>query len=970
MTTKNKIENLTFFNIINKSKEILNSIVDDTTIIVEEKQDVLISGESIKTINGQPILGNGDIEIQSGEIGSSAYEIAVINGYVGDEASWLLSLKGLKGDTGAQGSGVKITPWSSGAYLINDQVNHLGKDWVANSATVAEDIPGTSSKWVDRLIGYNTTITYQRTGNNLFNKSTGIQGSYIGNDGAVVNNSITSRTDFIDVKPSTKYFRTNLNYQGNVYHYNSAKVFISSGVAGDGSFTTPANGVYIRINITFSSEFTQKDLLMVNEGSALLPYESYTEQAISINGKPIRNADKDFLKLGDAYLKSESDAMNVLKSSIQTSSVNIFDKSTTVQGSYIDNSGVATTNAITSRTDFIAVKPSTNYIKTTLNYVGTVAFYNSAKVYISSVGGVSFTTPSNCAFIRTNITFSSEFSQKDLLMINEGTVLLAYQPYTVKAISINGLPLKNADLEIYPKSETYSKAEVDSLAFNKNKLVVKKVGNLIYLRSYWSETTDLIQVVSTSLTNSTNNNNPVDFNNVYVIPNTTLNSAIETTINTTNVVHTHSESSGPSNYNGTYIGANHGPNYGLKVTLSAHGKTSADIGSAWNDSASTKFYLIQILDANNLVFLSDNTGVGDLWNFRTSINGTLTHFSGATNTGSVSSTSQVLYQIESVLQNQEKTLFIDGVKITNDGTFFCNSFEIRENYDISDLPSVLEYVKTNKVSVFNHSTTAKSARQSMVYKFAENGSCAIYQYFRNYKEIALSYIGFTQSEVLNGTNVKIFRLIPDSTSFIGSTKTWNYDRIEEITGTMDTMLMSSANYKTAGKPPYRFTEYTTNATSNDKIVGFSIGYSPVRGISKLGIRNSMVSNPFVSVGSTKKLYPRIADDKLNIGGKIAINQMYEGVAFRNYFNPNLNPNTTAAALYKDGNDWVLMLDYHQVISFDKINIPSYLIGKNIEVIEKTTNATIHNSIVESDGIYVSIDNTISPVVAYLVLRIF
>ncbi len=39
----------------------------------------------------------------AGIAGASAYEIAVANGFVGTEAAWLASLKGAKGDTGAQG---------------------------------------------------------------------------------------------------------------------------------------------------------------------------------------------------------------------------------------------------------------------------------------------------------------------------------------------------------------------------------------------------------------------------------------------------------------------------------------------------------------------------------------------------------------------------------------------------------------------------------------------------------------------------------------------------------------------------------------------------------------------------------------------------------------------------------------------------------------------------------------------------
>ena len=48
----------------------------------------------------------------------------------------------------------KIKTWVAQSYLSADQVNHLGKDWVANAATLSTDVPGTSSKWVERLSGY------------------------------------------------------------------------------------------------------------------------------------------------------------------------------------------------------------------------------------------------------------------------------------------------------------------------------------------------------------------------------------------------------------------------------------------------------------------------------------------------------------------------------------------------------------------------------------------------------------------------------------------------------------------------------------------------------------------------------------------------------------------------------------------------------------------------------------------------
>lgn len=51
--------------------------------------------------DGQP--GTDGQDGEDGAPGLSAYQVAVANGFVGNEAAWLLSLKGAKGDTGDQG---------------------------------------------------------------------------------------------------------------------------------------------------------------------------------------------------------------------------------------------------------------------------------------------------------------------------------------------------------------------------------------------------------------------------------------------------------------------------------------------------------------------------------------------------------------------------------------------------------------------------------------------------------------------------------------------------------------------------------------------------------------------------------------------------------------------------------------------------------------------------------------------------
>lgn len=57
--------------------------------------------ELVKAI--EQLKGNQGKQGPPGINGASAYEVAVRNGFVGDEEAWLASLKGVKGDKGDEG---------------------------------------------------------------------------------------------------------------------------------------------------------------------------------------------------------------------------------------------------------------------------------------------------------------------------------------------------------------------------------------------------------------------------------------------------------------------------------------------------------------------------------------------------------------------------------------------------------------------------------------------------------------------------------------------------------------------------------------------------------------------------------------------------------------------------------------------------------------------------------------------------
>ena len=214
---------------------VINPILQIDNVINEvniEVSDVAIPGQKgdkgdvgLQGIQGEIGL-TGSQGIQ-GEIGLTGLQgIQGIQGIKGDVGlqgiqgeigltgrQGIQGLKGEQGIQGAPGSGVKITPWTAKSYASGDQVNHLGKDWVSNAATVAGDVPGTSPKWVERLSGYgneiksNTTKSNLTRGDGLFNYAGYVratEGIFV----PQVSNNVAS--DFIELTPTDNFTATNL----------------------------------------------------------------------------------------------------------------------------------------------------------------------------------------------------------------------------------------------------------------------------------------------------------------------------------------------------------------------------------------------------------------------------------------------------------------------------------------------------------------------------------------------------------------------------------------------------------------------------------------------------------------------------------------------------------------------------------------------------------------------------------------
>jgi hypothetical protein len=111
-----------------------------------EDGDIGLSAYEIAVVNG--FVGTEEEWLLSltGPAGPSAYEVAVTNGFVGTEEEWLLSLEGTDGEDGAQGpAGV-----AGYAYQLDNLDNwseDLGFDYEFNAGTFADPVVALPDGW-------------------------------------------------------------------------------------------------------------------------------------------------------------------------------------------------------------------------------------------------------------------------------------------------------------------------------------------------------------------------------------------------------------------------------------------------------------------------------------------------------------------------------------------------------------------------------------------------------------------------------------------------------------------------------------------------------------------------------------------------------------------------------------------------------------------------------------------------------
>jgi hypothetical protein len=509
---------------------------------------------------------------------------------------------------------------------------------------------------------------------------------------------------------------------------------------------------------------------------------------------------------------------------------------------------------------------------------------------------------------------------------------------------------------------------------NNERLQVLRSGDYIYVRSYWSNTHDLVQRLDFRTASSSNEVATRFFSTslcLTALPNSDLEGASFTSIG-----FDPSDDISPLAFNNGYIGGDHGWNRLLTSTTNAgHGLTAEDLGQEFSldpGHGANCWVLARIISSTQAAWLNYTyNGSNGPASYEAMTGPLIGPYPTTAKTFAIDS--QTLTQVHPSTRQISRSVLMDDSTLLNDGeSRVCQSLDFYEDYEIlriqrdgsgSNMYDVI-LAHPGEVTAYDHPDVEAEATVEVHYHFSFNGACTVKQQIEHLFDAGLGYEGFIQQYGLTKPSGGSgpFMYVPKTIAFVKNGR--NYDLtltpVDISTGNPQSDLEAydilAAIYADANVPPDRCIQYVKNS-GGTKTSGHSMGYCPVEGLGIPSARKTLTPSA-CRIG--EKLYPKgIADGgsafPTYAGGrsKILANQVFNATTYRCPLNFDQCQDATNISWYElDDGSIILNLDFHE--SIDRlIVLPLSFTHKTITVIDQTADITIHDSTVQTEGLHVS-----------------
>ncbi|WP_026471141.1 hypothetical protein [Alkanindiges illinoisensis] len=703
-------------------------------------------------------------------------------------------------------------------------------------------------------------------------------------------------TEFISVVPGQYYtIKCNATKRGGTAFYTDNTGSDSSFIAG--SYTggdlaantartvqAPTGAKFMAVSL-YSDTIAEPSQVMIEAGEAASAYTPYTEPTLAIKEDVLPNNLVKQDQIPD-LVKKPYEKVITFK--------NLFDLTKVKDGQYLNSTnGGIMVSAGWGTSDAIPVTAGQQYTISGIRGRAGVAFFASATTTTAVAGSyngattspLTVTAPAGATHMRINL-YSSSVPTYSNVQVEAGSTATAYDPTSGTKILVDASQIYNAA------------TAANTVTFAGQTVTVKSMVDGLPV-----EMSALLTIAATH-----------DKSTVFNFIQDKFNKVTQRTMN---------DDVAPIRAFGTTIGANHGY---LKttITLAAHGKTNADVGSVWN-SGGKQWVIVEIISTSQLSITSrtDNTGF---------VSGKLEHSSGAVNTADMTPTAAADSAFHPVFKNRKLTCSIDGkpVVIADGETEYRNNVTFNESYDIMAKNDMVEWLITHGGAAAMQYDADASISLSMNYCFDIDGGCVITSDLLALKAVT-TFTDFMllQAIKMAAGNGTVEYIVPKSKAFTQDSVSYDFSYPTDIIAKNPA---NDINFN-AAKNADGLTPVNRLLQRNDQVV-FATGFLPILDATPAS-RVTNAPNKYLQIrASSLKVYPALID---GLKTSLAAGDYFCGVGYRKYAKRTTDRTSAIAVRHKLGD--FLIVDWHQAKT-DSVSLPADYAGRSFEVFEKSANVEV------------------------------
>jgi hypothetical protein len=600
-----------------------------------------------------------------------------------------------------------------------------------------------------------------------------------------------------------------------------------------------------------------------------------------------------------------------------------------------------------------------------------IGFYNTDGSFHSQITSgftsasgnrsVTFTVPAGAERVAFNLRDANNFSNTapmtegylqsvlDRVMLNTGSTALPFVEYS--------------DGTFAPTSDLFDPE-------NDDELIVIKQDEYYYVRAA-AQVSDDSDVVWRLRVNHPLNyyrvdsrSGVLDFYGIRFIDSDTSADGTVAAFNQSTQVHNAGmDESCPIKLNSMYVAGGHGV-IGYKATAAAHGKTNVDVGSLWTDG--TIQWVLYFIDATgSLTFVRRYTGTSSKWTISSSgftfgSSGTLTHVSGATNTGSVTVTAAAQQQVVPIARDYLAEFRVDDTAISANGLYRGTDVAVREIYSLMNIALQQDYLIANVGAADpDYDNAAILAQTRLFHEYAWNRWGAMSSRCGEGVKIAyrrgagIDYWGggiqlqrpSLTGDTPAGMHTRIDLFVPDIAS-VGGT---DYKAIANVTANASEVRFPRASCEDPTDPASHFCFLGKDGSGN-VLSGHLFGFSRLTGLGVPAERAVSVTEVAI-MSSAEKLYPFAIDSAVGDSVAADVNTI-DG--FRAPFLPTDTDLTIPGVVVTVGGVHLIYITAHQTLTQKEVALPSALNGRPISVLKSHANVTVHSVYIADSKVLVSV----------------